>query len=464
MEEAQMRTTGRLLIVYALLLVVSFAVRAKAPVDRPLTPAQRAVFIPARRGVSAGTERVRVAYRDISQSPDRDPPVILLLHGSPGVGVDFSTLIPDLAARFRVIAPDLPGFGASTRAVPDYSLLAHAAYVVDLLGRLKVTHAHLVGFSMGGGVALNLIDQAPERARSLTMLSAIGVQEMELLGEYRANHVLHAAQLAALWTIREAVPHFGWLDGTPFGVSYARNFYDSDQRPLRGILTRMTIPTQVVHGRSDPLVPVEAALEHGRLVPHSDVRLLDGGHFIVCSHGPEVASLIERFIDRVELGHSLTRDQADADRIAAALRPVDALPRPPLNGIGAVVAAGLIAASALVSVDVAWIAGGVLVGSGRLALATAAVAALLGTMARTLLLITWNARVRANRCFEWLDIVRMPLAGATSILIARLLRAIPPLSDVDPIERAVLLTLAVFFVVRLVKIRVRLLRERGVSA
>jgi pimeloyl-ACP methyl ester carboxylesterase len=442
--------TGRLLIVYALLLVLSFAVRAKAPIDPPLTPAQRAVFVPARRGVVAGKERVRLAYRDISLSHDHDPPVILLLHGSPGVGVDFSNIMPTLAARFRVIAPDLPGFGASTRAVPDYSLLAHAAYVVDLLGRLEVTRAHLVGFSMGGGVALNLINQAPERVRSLTMLSAIGVQEMELLGEYRANHVLHGAQLATLWTIREAVPHFGWLDGTPFGVSYARNFFDSDQRPLRGILTRVTIPTQVVHGRSDLLVPVEAALEHGRLVPHSDMRLLDGGHFIVFSHGPEVESLIERFIDRVELGHALTRDQADADRIAAALQPVHAFPRPPLSGIGGVVAATLIAASALVSVDLGWIAGGVLVGFGRLALAMAASAALLGTMVRALFLVTW--RVRANRRrFEWLDIIRMPLAGAASILIARFMPG-PPLSEVDPTERAVILGLALFLVVRLVRI------------
>ena len=442
------RRGGRLLLLYALLLVASFAVRARAPLERPLTGVQRAVFVPARRGVAAGAERVRLAYRDITPPHDRDPPAILLLHGSPGVGVDFSTIVPTLAARFRVIAPDLPGFGASTRIVPDYSVLAHAMYVLDLLDHLEVSHVHLVGFSMGGGVALNVIDQAPERVRSLTMLSAIGVQELELLGEYRANHVLHAAQLAALWTIREATPHFGWLDGTPLGVPYARNFFDSDQRPLRGILARTTVPTQVVHGLGDPLVPVQAALEHGRLVPHSEVRLLDGGHFIVFTHGPEVAALIGRFVDRVELGRALTRDRAEGGRIAAAVRPADALPRPPLDGIGAVVAAALVAASTLASVNLPWIAGGVLVGSGRLAPAMAAVAALLGTIVRAVLLVAWKGRTPTKRSFTRADLVRLPLSGLASILIVRLTAGLPlPLA---PLERAVFLALVLLLLVRLV--------------
>ena len=71
---------------------------------------------------------------------------------------------------------------------------------------------------------------------SIVLLSAIGVQEHELLGNYHANHFLHGAQLGALWLLREGAPHFGLLDRFPLDVEYARNFYDSDQRPLRSIL------------------------------------------------------------------------------------------------------------------------------------------------------------------------------------------------------------------------------------
>ena len=91
---------------------------------------------------------------------------------------------------------------------------------------------------MGGGVALELAGRRPRRVRSLTLLSSIGVQELELLGDHLLNRGVHALQLAAVWALHEATPHFGRLDGFPLDVPYARNFYDSDQRPLRGILGR----------------------------------------------------------------------------------------------------------------------------------------------------------------------------------------------------------------------------------
>src|SRR5207247_573753 len=125
---------------------------------------------------------------------------------------------------------------------------AHGLYLIELLDALHVAKAQLVGFSMGGGVVLSTADLAPDRVASIVMLSAIGVQEYELLGSYRPNHILHGAQLAALWALREALPHFGALDRFPLNVEYARNFYDSDQRPLRSILTRYPGPLLILHG------------------------------------------------------------------------------------------------------------------------------------------------------------------------------------------------------------------------
>ena len=85
--------------------------------------------------------------------------------------------------------------------------------LVDCLG---LRHVHVLGYSMGGGVALSLVDIAPERVASLTMVSAIGVQEMELTGDYYVNHFVHAVQLAALWVAREGIPHMGLLDRAAF--------------------------------------------------------------------------------------------------------------------------------------------------------------------------------------------------------------------------------------------------------
>lgn len=119
---------------------------------------------------------------------------------------------PALAKHYRVIVPDLPGFGSSSHSIPDYSTRAHARYALELLDQLGIERAHFIGFSMGGGVVLNIAEIAPQRVRSIVMLSAIGVQEMELLGNYHINHSLHGLQLGFVFLLREGLPHFGWLD------------------------------------------------------------------------------------------------------------------------------------------------------------------------------------------------------------------------------------------------------------
>ena len=85
-----------------------------------------------------------------------------------------------------------------TRAAGIAATLAHARYVLKWLDRMGIERVHVLGFSMGGGVALELERQAPQRVASVVMLSSIGVQEMELLGQYSLNHVLHGLQLGGL--------------------------------------------------------------------------------------------------------------------------------------------------------------------------------------------------------------------------------------------------------------------------
>ena len=188
----------RILLVYLLLLALSYFVRWERPVDTTMSEIP-VLSVPAIYHDKASNQRVTLAYKDYHADGGSNAPVVVLLHGSPGDHRDFTKLAPALARRYRVITPDLPGFGHSSHALPDYSNRAHAHYVLEMLDQLHVRQAHFVGFSMGGGVALQIADIAPDRVRSLTMLSGIGVQEMELLGNYHLNHAIHGAQLAFLW-------------------------------------------------------------------------------------------------------------------------------------------------------------------------------------------------------------------------------------------------------------------------
>lgn len=383
-----------LILAYGLLLGSSAFVRHTT--RRPTPTDQAIVMVSARPAQTSQPPQIQLAYRDLYPPEASIGAPVVLLHGSPGVGADFRSVAPALALRSRVIIPDLPGFGSSSHDLPDYSFRTHAAYVFDLLDHLAIQRAHIVGFSMGGGVALSMIDLAPKRIQSLTMLSAIGVQEMELLGDYRLNHAVHGAQLAGLWLMREAIPHFGWLDHAMLNVPYARNFYDSDQRPLRTILQHVTTPALIVHGRRDRLVPFAAALEHHRLMPQSQLRELDGDHFMVFTRGRALATVLGEFFAKVERGDAPMRAQAPLDRLAAARQPFDAKTLPRMEGIAALTAAALLATATLVSEDLTCVGAGILVATGRIGFATAAGGCYVGIFIGDLLLFL-TGRVAGRR-------------------------------------------------------------------
>jgi hypothetical protein len=108
----------------------------------------------------------------------------------------------------------------------------------------------------------------PARVASLTLISAIGVQELELLGDYYLNRGLHAVQLLALSVLQEGTPHMGPFDRLPLNRFYARNFFDADQRPLRAIMQTLPVPPI---GAVIPLVEVGT---HARGALFLDARRL----------------------------------------------------------------------------------------------------------------------------------------------------------------------------------------------
>ena len=376
-----------LLAVYLILLLISHIYRSRHPVDAPLQPGQKSLEV-RERGRGASPERmVRIAYRDAAPPDSTAPPVVLLLHGSP-VGTEmFYRFIPELSRHCRVLAPDFPGYGASGYWVSDYSLHAFAEYMRQFLDRLQIDKVHLVGYSLGGGVGIELAHLAPERVASLTLLSAIGVQEFELLGDYHLNHAVHGAQLFLIWLLQEGTPHFGRLDHFPLNLPYARSFYDSDQRPLREYLQAYQGPMLIQHGPEDGLVPFAAAREHQRIVPQSVLQVYErGGHGIVIGRAEMVAGDICRFIETVEAGAALTRAEADPQRIAAAAQPLESDAVQKAEGITLFVFIILIALATFVSEDLACIGAGLMAARGIIGFLPAVFASFLGIFVGDMLL------------------------------------------------------------------------------
>lgn len=364
------------LLFYIVLLALSQAVRW---VDSRRMPEPDGFEVASLLAVEKGQRTdalVGVAYRGFG---DPSLPTVLLVHGSPISSFDLAPLAEKLAAAgCRVILPDLPGFGKSTQRVPDYSIVAQAAYLLQLADTLAIPRFHLVAYSMGGGAALHIADEQPERVASLTLLSSIGVQELELMGNYELNHGLHGLQLGGLWMLANFVPHFGWLDGMMLNLPYARNFYESDQRPLRGFMERYAGPALVVQGRNDILVPPAAAAEHHRIMPQSELVWLDTGHIAALKGEAPVAAAISGFIGKVERGEGITRATASAERIKEATLPFDRSRVMKATGIALFVLMLIIAFSTLISEDLACIGAGLLAAQGLMSFPAAAVASFAG--------------------------------------------------------------------------------------
>jgi valacyclovir hydrolase len=211
-----------------------------------------------------------------------DGPPILLLHGGGGTALlHFRNEIPELAAAgFRVIAPDLRGYGRSSppRDFPPGFYQRDAADMAALVHTLGLAPAHLEGWSDGGIAALQLAADYPDTARTLAVWGA----EAYIKPEERAG-----------WA--EIVDWQKWPDRT-------RERFIAAQGPLNwpGILERMregyereldaggnivaerldriACPTLILHGDADEVVPVEHAYEMHAAIQGSELCVLPGGH------------------------------------------------------------------------------------------------------------------------------------------------------------------------------------------
>ena len=256
------------------------------------------------------SQEVRLHGHRITFRTAGSGPVLLLIHGITGSAATWDDVLPWLAERYCVVAPDLLGHGTSAKPRGDYSLGAYASGIRDLLGVLGHERASIVGHSLGGGVAMQLAYQFPERCERLVLVSSGG------LGR-EVHAILRAAALpGAEWVlpllctagIRDAVDgvarFFGraGLRAAPDLEEMWRGFSslgDADCRQafihtLRTIVDQngqrvsaadrlylaSRVPTLIVWGGQDRMIPVAHAHTAHTAIPESRLEIFrDAGHF-----------------------------------------------------------------------------------------------------------------------------------------------------------------------------------------
>ncbi|MGB0743137.1 MAG: alpha/beta fold hydrolase, partial [Opitutales bacterium] len=180
------------------LLLLSTAVRFVSGFQADPQPYQLLAKVPASLDWAVSDE-VLLAYREYGTGNQETP--ILLLHGNPMAGRAMRPLGQLLGEKRPVLSPDLPGLGFTSRNLKAYSAENQALVLHAWLEQQLIEAVDLIAYSQGGPVAFEMADRYPELIRSITLVSAVGLQEHELLGHYALNQPIYKIYKAGLWSL-----------------------------------------------------------------------------------------------------------------------------------------------------------------------------------------------------------------------------------------------------------------------
>ena len=258
-------------------------------------------------------------------------PLIVLVHGITGRSEQWVPVMNALRDRYTVFAPDLLGHGQSAKPRGDYSLGAYASGIRDLLIGLDAEPATIVGHSLGGGIAMQLAYQFPERCGRLVLMSSGGIardvhpllRAASLPGsEIVLSLITHERLLGAGQAFGRALRLIGLQAGADIaeGLRGYASLSDREARAaflhtIRAVidptgqrisaLDRLylaeALPSLIIWGENDPIIPPHHGEIAHQAMPGSRLELVDGaGHFPQVTHPIRVARLLADFIEETE--------------------------------------------------------------------------------------------------------------------------------------------------------------------
>jgi pimeloyl-ACP methyl ester carboxylesterase len=279
----------------------------------------------------ASVDGVKVFYREAGR---KDAPTLVLLHGYPSSSRMWDSLIPLLADRYHIIAPDYPGFGRSDAPSPaayTYTFDHLADTMSTLLTQLGVDEYTLFMQDYGGPVGFRMILNAPQKLHGIIIQNANSYNEG--LGAKWANIAKYWQAPAAH---AEQVDAFTGYEGTKqrhLGTSPHPERYNPDvwedefaalsrpgQRAIQSALLldyRNNVasypkwqqwlkdnqpPMLVMWGQYDPSFIVPGAMRYKDDVPDAEVHILEAGHFALDEKTEQIASLTRQFMVRITAG------------------------------------------------------------------------------------------------------------------------------------------------------------------
>jgi pimeloyl-ACP methyl ester carboxylesterase len=271
---------------------------------------------------------VGIFYREAGPE---NAPTIVLLHGFPSSSREFDSLIPLLATRYHLVAPDFPGFGQSDAPPPSsytYTFDHLARTTNDLLEQLGINRYSLYLHDYGGPVGFRIMVAHPDRVQALIVQNANAYEEglgtkWMAIGKYWADPKGHPEVLDTF--ISFAATEQRHTAGTSHRERYNPDTWTDEyahlsrpgQREIQGALLydyRTNVasypawqawlrehkpPTLVVWGKNDPSFIAAGGNAYKRDLPDAEIHQLDAGHFAFDEQVDEIARLMLGFLNKI---------------------------------------------------------------------------------------------------------------------------------------------------------------------
>lgn len=307
--------------------LLSTASYAKVPVRVP-TPTVTVAPV-----VSYHVAKVRgldIFYREAGPAT---APTILLLHGFPSSSHMFRDLIPLLAKKYHVIAPDYPGFGHSSAPAPEafsYDFPTLTDVIDEFAGTIGLNHYVLYMQDYGGPIGIRLAIKHPERVRALVVQNAVANVEgwnPQIVGGFAPAWKNRTPESEKVFrgAFTPDATKFQYVEGVSRTDRINPDAWVFDQslidRPgndriqvellyqyqhnvelypqWQAFLKAKQMPMLVVWGDNDPIFTTKGRDLFKTLVPSTEVHSYPAGHFALESHAPEIATAMLAFLDRL---------------------------------------------------------------------------------------------------------------------------------------------------------------------
>jgi len=254
------------------------------------------------------SKQIKVGKLDTHYFTAGDGEPLVVVHGG-GAGAEaWLQNVTRLCERFRVYIPDLPGFGRSQPMDGDYGMPEFVQFLEDFTHSLGLKRFHLVGHSVGGGIALDYALKFPYKVSKLVLVSsmclgkeiALWVRVLSSSVFFRSLGVAGVAVLKAIkWLVNLVYAPLKFVNPLPqakMNLGVSMSTLKEQTTVLVNRLSELMTPTLLVWGANDSIVPVSQAYAAAQVIPDCQLHVFENcGHSVYRQKAQEFTQLLTRF-------------------------------------------------------------------------------------------------------------------------------------------------------------------------